>query len=270
LDLKKLMYHFFAYFQKRTDSNQFIPVVQSHRGYCQNTQDIRENTLAAICKSLELCYEMVEFDVRLTKDQHVVLFHDEVVHGCKISNMSLKDLRSKVAVDTLSEVFDWYQNKYLPKAFAKNHIQIQNFKLNIEIKSKVINGHLEKSVFELIKKFNMRDYILISSFNPVSLFYFKQMDAKIFRSLLLSDEKNYGNNFFIRNMTLNFLSKPNALHLRDQDWNPDLYKALIYKKIPIILWTCNDLTRVQAYLKQGVAGVISDQIKPADLQSDHY
>ena len=111
----------------------------------------------------------------------------------------------------------------------------------------------------------MQKYILISSFNPISLAYFNVLDKSIFRSLLLSFEKDHGNNIFIKNMTLNVLAQPNALHLRLDDWNPQKFKKLLLRNIPIILWTCNDLNSVTRYINEGITGIISDTILPADL-----
>ena len=252
--IKKIVYHVFAAFHSRSDFMEFIPKLQSHRGYCQPHTGVVENTLKAVIKSYELDYQMVEFDVRMTKDKQVVLFHDEVIAHTKIAKLTLLDLKKIRHVDLLSDVFEWHQKTKTNK-----------FKLNIEIKSKAINGILEKNIYELICKYKMQKKIIISSFNPMSLAYMNTFDPTIFRSLLLSNEKGYGNNFFIKNMTLNFLARPNALHLRDRDWNQKIFSKFLEKKIPIVLWTCNDLAAVETYFKEGVTGVISDKIKPSDL-----
>ncbi len=252
--IKNLIYSLCAQFQYRTDSSQYIYRLQSHRGYCQDPE-ISENTLVAIQQSYQLKYQMVEFDVRLTKDHHVILFHDDHYKGQKISKLNLSELKEKIHIDLLDEVFFWFQT-----------IDKNAFKLNIEIKSKVINGKLEKYVFQLIQKHQMQKNILISSFNPISLAHFCKMDATIFRSLLLSNEKEHGNNFFIKNMTLNFLAKPNALHLRKEDWSSQIFRKILKLKIPIVLWTCNEISDAKVYFSEGVSGLISDTIQPVDLK----
>lgn len=255
---------FMKVFKKRIDDKLFLPKVQSHRGYCQfdknNTAQtqIRENTLKSIQRAHELNYNMVEFDVRLTKDKKVILFHDDHFLNNnvpqKISTTFYSDIDDVLRVDLLEEVFGWYQK-------AKPI----NFKLNIEIKSKVVSGHLESATYALIKKYKMQNSILISSFNPISLAYFHAFDSEIFRSLLLSFEKEHGNNIFIKNMTLNVLAQPNALHLRQDDWNPKKFKKLLEQKIPIVLWTCNDIKPVIQFMNEGITGIISDMILPTDI-----
>jgi hypothetical protein len=66
-------------------------------------------------------------------------------------------------------------------------------------------------------------------------------------------------------MAFNFLAKPNALHLRKEDWVPEVFKSIQRHNIPIVLWTCNDIKNIEKYFSEGISGIISDAIKPADL-----
>ena len=50
--------------------------VCAHRG-ASGTQP--ENTLEAFNEAIKLGCEMIEFDVRMTKDEHLVLLHDPLV-----------------------------------------------------------------------------------------------------------------------------------------------------------------------------------------------
>ena len=274
----KILHKISDHFEVRLDAENYLPNLQSHRGY-RNTDislregsnislredsnislredsniSLRENTLSSIQKAHELGYLMVEFDVRLTKDQHVILYHDEKITGRLISRMNLSEIQSRQDVDLLSDVFEWYAR-----------LKIENFKFNIEIKSRSTNGILEKLVYQLVQQFGFQKNILISSFNPISLMYFRLFDPTIFRSLLLTFSNESGNNFVIKNMMLNALARPNALHLNHEDWNFQKFKRIIEKNVPIVLWTCNDLNLINQYFNEGVVGVISDTITPSDL-----
>jgi glycerophosphoryl diester phosphodiesterase len=264
---QKLLHKISDHFEVRTDAVHFLPKLQSHRGF-RNTpnalregqdislregQDIslRENTLASIQKAHELGYLMVEFDVRLTKDHHVILYHDDNIEGKLISHLTLSEVQLRQEVDLLDDVFGWYAHK-----------QIDHFKFNVEIKSKSTHGQLEKQVFRLIQKFGLQKNILISSFNPFSLMYFRLFDPTIFRSLLLTFSNESGNNFVIKNMMLNVFARPNALHLNHEDWDSQKFNKITEKNVPIVLWTCNDLNLIQKYFAEGIVGVISDTITP--------
>lgn len=252
---KNFLLRLFAIFSVRKDAEEFAPKIQSHRGYCLGEPKTQENTLSSIQKAYDLKFPMVEFDVQITKDQKVILFHDESLNGKKISRMTYKEINAMIHVDLLQDILIWYRSE-MPI----------DFKLNIEIKSKVINGRLEKLIYQLLIKYKMKKNVLISSFNPISLAYFNALDSSIFRALLLSNEKSNKNNFLIKNMILNFMARPNSLHLRAADWDQKLFSPISKLKIPITLWTCNEFEVVDKYFKQGVSGIISDQITPHQLR----
>lgn len=265
---KKILHKISDHFEVRPDAENYLPKLQSHRGFrntelslregsnisLRDSQDIslRENTLASIQKAYELGYLMVEFDVRLTKDQHVILYHDDKIAGKHISRLTLSEIKVLEDVDLLADVFRWY-----------SRLKIESFKFNIEIKSRTTNGILEKHVYQLVQQYVLQKNILISSFNPISLMYFRLFDQTIFRSLLLTFSNESGNNFVIKNMMLNVLARPNALHLNHEDWDFQKFKKMIEKKVPIVLWTCNDLNLINQYFTEGIVGVISDTITPS-------
>lgn len=72
------------------------PLVIAHRG---NSSAAPENTLAAIASAFELGADMVEVDVRLTRDGVPVLMHDETVERTtdgegRVGDLSLEQLRA--------------------------------------------------------------------------------------------------------------------------------------------------------------------------------
>ena len=234
----------------RTNSeiHKWLPRLQAHRGYW--VQGLQQNSLKSIVKAYELKYEMAEFDVRLTKDQVVVLFHDEQYQGQKLDQMNFSELKEKTKkefphISTLEEVLIW-----LKKSGA-------GFKLNIEIKSKTIfDKRLEIRVNHLIQKYSTTELVLISSFNPFSLYRFRKMSPKIYRALLLTNDE--GSNFILNRMWLNFLCLPDVLHLRYVDFDLQKYSDV---EVPIVLWTVNALSEIQDFQKV-IYGVISDRITP--------
>ncbi|AGH95623.1 glycerophosphodiester phosphodiesterase [Pseudobdellovibrio exovorus] len=223
---------------------EWLPRLQAHRGYHEK---LEENTIEAIQAAHVLGYKMCEFDVRMTLDKEVVLFHDPEILGQAISSLNYNELRSMRAVTKLDEVLLWLRDT-------------KEFKLNIEIKStEVVSFQLEKKVCELVARFNLEDRVLVSSFNPVSLYKVRLFNSKIFRALLLSFEKDEKNTLLIRSGFLNYLAKPQVLHLRAEDYSRHFRN--LGKKIPIVLWTVND-PEVYLQNKAEVHGIISDKITP--------
>ena len=239
-----------------------IPKLQSHRGFWLGDEAL-QNSLLSIKKAYEHRYQMCEFDVRLTGDKKVVIFHDESIKDSQsvdrfVHALSFEQLNQIRAIDLLEDVFVWYKS-----IIEKNE---RKFNLNIEIKSKyVFNRDLEKEVIKLIEKYDLVTFVIISSFNPMSLYYLKKNKPEIYRALLLTFNNEFKNNFVIKSQILNLLAKPHFLHLDEKHWRLKKYKKLMKLKIPIVLWTCNDLQRIKTYFDQGVTSVITDLIKPEDL-----
>jgi len=234
------------------------PAVQSHRGFWSS--EIAENTFEAIMNSYNHGFKMTEFDVRITADDVVILFHDHKLEDDHIHKLAYSDLLKKQKISTLDSVLKWVSDINDQKSPQ------EKFYLNIEIKSKkVINRKLENAVIALILKYQVSESVLISSFNPLSLYYFKRYAPKIPRALLLTFDNDHGNNFLIKSQILNILARPHFLHLHEKYWNKMRFARLLKRKIPIVLWTCNDLEQAKKYLADGIYGIISDKITPKDL-----
>lgn len=252
------MIKFFTHsFFKKNEEFKF-PQLQSHRGYRIDDKD--ENTLQSVKGAYEQKYTMVEFDVQMTSDHQIILFHDSFYKVGRrkrvIAKTSFQQIFQDKQVSTLEDVFNWYKK-----------IKNRDFKLNIEIKSKnLIKFRLEEEVLKLIRKHRMEKNSIISSFNPFTLAYFHAKEPQIFRSMLLTFEKRLQNNIFVKKGVFNFAAQPNALHLRYQDWDALKWKHLTDKGIPIVLWTCNDIKKAKQFLNQGVVSIITDKIRPSDLE----
>jgi glycerophosphoryl diester phosphodiesterase len=226
----------------------WLPRLQCHRGYWVG--GLQQNSIESIKAACEKGYGMTEFDVRLTADGEVVLFHDAMTDGRPVSEMTYKELNEKRTVHRLEELFDWFKTA-------------GNFKLNIEIKNdKVFNYKLEAGVCDLISRFGLEDRVLVSSFNPVSLAKVRLLCPKVYRALLLTFEHEPGNTLLVMSTSGNFLCDPHALHLRQEDFekHKNAFRTLA-KKIPVVLWTVNDL-KIYENHKDVIYGVISDEITP--------
>jgi glycerophosphoryl diester phosphodiesterase len=229
------------------------PKLQCHRGYW--VDGLQQNSLASIQKAYELGYEMSEFDIRITKDEQVILFHDDFIGLKKVSEMTLAEVETHQKIDNFEAVILWF-------------IKTKKYFLNVEIKSKfAINRTLEKKVLDIILKYEVEDRVLISSFNPLSLYFFRRQYPQILRALLLTYGNQSANNFFIKSQVLNVLARPHFLHFDEVYWTEKTCKRLLSLGVPIVLWTCNDLHKVKKYFLQGVYGVISDKLKPDEVKN---
>ncbi len=155
----------------------------AHRGYHDIKIGIPENSIAAFKRAISYNYT-IELDVHLTKDNKLVVFHDnslkrvcgvnKIIENCTYNELLKYNLfDTKYKIPLFDEVLNLVDGKV---------------GLLIEIKTSKFDGNLEK---ELSKKLD--DYVglfAIQSFNPLSVFWFKRNKKDYIRGLLASDFKN--------------------------------------------------------------------------------
>lgn len=236
------------FWQRSPEFQNWLPRFQAHRGWW--TEGLAQNTLPSIQAAFEKGFKMVEFDVRLTSDGEVILFHDERINGKIIREHSFVNLKKELAISTLDEVLSWLCDQ-------KN----ENLKLNIELKSKYIfNSELERKVSRMIQRYEIGSQVMVSSFNPLALARFRFYSPEIYRALIQSYEDDDLNNWLIRNRIFNILIAPHVLNLRAEDFQSEKFKR-ISALVPIVLWTVNE-KELYFRLKDQVFGIISDKLTP--------
>jgi glycerophosphoryl diester phosphodiesterase len=147
--------------------------------------------LAAFEKAMQLGADGVEFDVHLSADGVPVVIHDFTVDGTtdgsgRVADMTLAALKQLDAgfhfdpafagerIPTLEEVLETVGSKLL---------------LNIELKTtSLVDNGLESAVVAQVKRHNLGDSVLCSSFNPLSLRRVKRTAPQIPVGLLYSPD----------------------------------------------------------------------------------
>ena len=147
------------------------------------------NTLAAFEKAMELGADGVEFDVHLSADGVVVVIHDFNVDGTT-------DGSGRVAEMTLAQLKQLDAGSHFDPAFAGERIPTleevleavgSRLLLNIELKSTSLRDNgLERAVIAQVKRHNLDNRVLLSSFNPLSLRRAKKIAPHIPVGLLYS------------------------------------------------------------------------------------
>lgn len=131
-----------------------------------------ENTLESLRAGFDAGADVLEFDVRITADNAVILCHDPVIHGCRISNSTLKTIQAKGEVTTLESVLKEFFGKVL---------------LNLEFKPQtgadIIYNMLAK---KYIKHDDDWHSVIVSSFHVRPLLRLRKLDQSINLGLLHS------------------------------------------------------------------------------------
>lgn len=71
------------------------PMVAAHRGVPAGGA---ENTIAAFTNAIEVGADMIEFDVRRTRDGELIAFHDAFARGAPVSGLTRGDIEAAVGV----------------------------------------------------------------------------------------------------------------------------------------------------------------------------
>lgn len=135
-----------------------------------------ENTVAAFKMAVDMGADGVELDIQLTKDNEVVVIHDETLEricGRKgnVSDYSFAELKEFMDIPTLTEVFELISHTRL--------------KINVELKTgNVWYEGIENKAVNLAQRFNMMDRVIWSSFNHYSVQNIKIIDPSAKTALL--------------------------------------------------------------------------------------
>jgi glycerophosphoryl diester phosphodiesterase len=144
------------------------PSVVAHRGAWG--ADIPENSLGAFERAIDLGADMIEFDVRRTRDRELIIFHDAELAGTPVANLNRAEI-----VD-LAGVLPPLLEEALELAAGR-------IALDVELKE---DGYVDQ-VAELLSDFAARGgELIVTSFIDLVLGQLTELTPQLSRGLLLS------------------------------------------------------------------------------------
>jgi len=201
-----------------------------------------ENTLSSFGRALELGVDAVEFDVRMTRDDQVVVIHDGRVDRTtrgkgSVREMTLRQIKELVLendqrIPTLEEALDFLDRKV---------------KIIIELKE---NG-LEEKVLSLVRDKGFEKDVIIVSFLEKTLSKTRELDDEVETGLIYVRHRNPIQSAL--KLGANYL-----LPFYRFTHSSDVEKAH-QKGLKMIVWTINDREEVSKYVRKGVDGIASDK-----------
>ncbi len=160
----------------------------AHRGF---RSQYPENTLLAFEKAFEIGCDGAEFDVQMTKDEKLVIIHDESLDRTTDGTGLVKDLTYKEicklnASHHFKKKHGFHQVPLLEEYFEM--VKDQDIISNIELKNSIFEYQgMEEKVYDLILKYELLEKVIISSFNHFSVLKMKEIDSNIKCGLLTGD-----------------------------------------------------------------------------------
>lgn len=218
-------------------------LVIGHRGSAGTKP---ENSIAGLREAIAVGADMIEVDVRITKDKHVILSHDwhMLRHHHKldfIRRHTLNELRKRTSgseyqVVTIEQVLRECYGKIL---------------LNIELKERAAIGPLLEALAPYLKRKSDWDNILFSAFNPLVLRTLRKRAPYSSLSML-----HYRN-------PLNFMAWHKMLGLSAVGFHRLYTTSLsleVAKRLELFTYayTINRTDAVQKLVDKGIDGIVTD------------
>jgi len=223
-----------------------MPKIIAHRGASAHAP---ENTIAAFQLALDHVADGIELDVMLSKDHQLVVIHDDTVDRTTngsglVKEMTLKELQSLDAGDgqripTLEEVFDQFGGRFIINVELKNYASIFD--------------PLPMEVAKRVKKYQIEESILISSFNPFNLPRFHSRLPEVKLGLLTQPDQ--AKKWVWR--VFHF----DALHPYFSDVDRSLVASLHDRNRKVNVWTVDDSQEISRLAELNVDSIITNDPK---------
>ncbi|MEM3437355.1 MAG: glycerophosphodiester phosphodiesterase family protein [Nitrososphaerales archaeon] len=202
-----------------------------------------ENTLRAIRRALELNAKMIEVDVRLSKDEQIVVIHDESVDRTTngkglVKNLMLEELKKLDAgkgerIPTLQEVIDVVKKKAI---------------LIIEIKV----PNIENSIIKIIENEGIEKEVIVTSFNHHILKKIKNLNPIIKTGVIF---KCYP----IKSVDLALNANANSLFPEHTYLSKEMVEEAHSNNLKIYPWTVDNPNRANELIEMGVDGIVTNK-----------
>ncbi len=228
-----------------------------------------ENTLLTYERAVELGIDVIELDVRVTKDKQLIVLHDDTVNRTTngrgpVHALTLKQLKDldagfhwspdngrtfpfrgqKLKVPTLAEVF---------KAFPE-------MRVNIEIKKS--QEQWVPDLCRQIQQSGMTAKVMVASFDSDTLVEFRKHCPEVATSVGTSEAIYF---FGLQKMHLESIYTPKAQALQVPEKLDNMkvvtrrfLEAAHSRNMRVHVWTVNDTAAMQRLLNLGVDGIMTD------------
>lgn len=223
------------------------PLILGHRGAPRIEL---ENTLISFSRALALGADGVEIDIQRSQDGVPVVVHDETLDRTTRASGRVADLR-------------WGAIERLSGALVPSFDQVSAWAaasgawLNVELKA----AGVERAILELLHERKLEERTVISSFDPGIVHLITTLEPEL-PAFLLAERFDPEAEAALR------YSGARGLCLHVDAAQPEILENLHDRGLPVIIWTVNDPGRLRELLRQGVAGVITDDPEMAARERD--
>ena len=233
------------------------PLIIAHRG---DISKAPENTLPAFRSAYESGADGIELDVRLTRDDQLVVFHDRGlgrlggVRGL-VTNTTLEEMRSLDVGEWFGPEFRGLQPPTLDEVFE---LLPSRFLVNVEMKAVIDRMRLiAHKVAGVLQRHQRKESTLVSSFNPISLWELRKIDPSITRGYIWSRRHPPP----IRSRCFSRMVRAHWYDPAHDSHNPRLMRNMRRRNVRTLAWDVDfgrDLSRMSS---AGLDAVVTDDLE---------
>lgn len=214
-----------------------------------------ENTALAFRKAIDAGADMIELDCQLSRDGHVVVFHDEQLRRTAGARgaLRMKTLAQLKALD----IGRWRRASFRGERILTLEEALEvlagRVDLCLEIKNfpKSLPG-IELKILFILSHYDYLDRTIVSSFDTASLARVRELAPEIALGVLCSRAR--------RDDPLEIARRIGAasLHVQKSLATREFCGAAWEEGLDVFVWTVNEPQEIEAVTGMGVQGVISD------------
>jgi glycerophosphoryl diester phosphodiesterase len=227
--------------------------VIAHRGFSGQAP---ENTLIAIERAVSIGAEMVEVDVTMTSDGHVICLHDDTLDRTTDGSglpgrLSLAEIKKLDAGSWFSAV---YSGERIPTLAETLEAVRGRVLINVEIKAEAVASGVVPAVARLITEHEMLDAVVVSSFSPEALRLMKITEPAIATVTLFNKDLHTGRD------ELEIIQEVGSrgCNISSRLVTPEMIDRYHSHGIPVGVYTINEASEMRRMMELGVDAVFSD------------
>ncbi|MFW6299094.1 MAG: glycerophosphodiester phosphodiesterase family protein, partial [Bacillota bacterium] len=229
------------------------PEIVAHRGA---SWDAPENTLSAVETALEQESDGIEIDVRMTKDERLVLMHDATLTrttdndtGVGVKDLTLEELQD---IDAGS----WYDSEFSGEKIPtlEEVFEMTGRRATLFIEMKDNNETINRKLVELIEEHDMENHVKIMAFSQSQLQEIKALNEDIETVMIVSTFYGEMSRLINDDALDNFAFSVNLFI------NNDHYVNRIHQQEKkVYSWTINTEENIRSVARRDVDGIITDR-----------
>jgi glycerophosphoryl diester phosphodiesterase len=231
------------------------------------------DTMYAFEKAVEIGADVLEMDAHITKDNKIVLMHDETVDDTTDGTGLIEDL-TLAELKQLDAAYKWSNDDGKTFPYRGQGIQVtaldevfQKFpQMRYVIEIKLTENPIDKPLCDLIRQYNMRDKVMVASFHDEAMQNFRATCPEIATSASRTEVRNFvllGKVFLSGFLAPRYQSIQPPYDPAESMNIPIMTERFIReahaKNIKVEPWTVDDPDLMKQYIEWGVDGIITDR-----------